>query len=54
LLCERAAAGRANDADAAELERLARLMHLTSLCGLGQSVALPVQSALRHFRHEFV
>jgi NADH-quinone oxidoreductase subunit F len=53
LLCERIAAGHGSAADTAELERLARLMNLTSLCGLGQSVALPVQSALQHFRGEF-
>jgi len=37
----------------AELKRLAHQMNLTSLCGLGQSVALPIESALRHFAAEF-
>lgn len=39
--------------DVAELKRLARQMNLTSLCGLGQSTALPIESALRHFAAEF-
>ena len=39
--------------DLAELKRLARQMNLTSLCGLGQSAALPIESALRHFAAEF-
>jgi NADH:ubiquinone oxidoreductase subunit F (NADH-binding)/NADH:ubiquinone oxidoreductase subunit E len=35
--------------DRARLAGLAALMQTTSLCGLGQSVAKPVQSALQHF-----
>jgi NADH-quinone oxidoreductase subunit F len=50
---ERVAAGRGADQDVAQLQRLARQMNLTSLCGLGQSVAWPVESALRHFASEF-
>jgi NADH-quinone oxidoreductase subunit F len=53
LLCERIAKGQGSPAEVAELKRLARLMNLTSLCGLGQSVAWPVESALRHFGEEF-
>ncbi|QDU18725.1 NADH-ubiquinone oxidoreductase-F iron-sulfur binding region domain-containing protein [Urbifossiella limnaea] len=53
----RAAADRLGAAatpdDAARLLWLTRQMNLTSLCGLGQSVALPVESALRHFGDEF-
>jgi NADH-quinone oxidoreductase subunit F len=52
-LCERIAAARGRSADVAGLARLARLMHVTSLCGLGQSVAGPVESALQHFSEEF-
>jgi NADH-quinone oxidoreductase subunit F len=53
LLSERLAAGRGCLEDAAELERLAHLINRTSLCGLGQSMAWPVASALRHFADEF-
>jgi NADP-reducing hydrogenase subunit HndC len=53
LICERIAGGVARTEDLAELRRLARLMSATSLCGLGQSVAWPVESALRHFADEF-
>jgi NADH:ubiquinone oxidoreductase subunit F (NADH-binding)/NADH:ubiquinone oxidoreductase subunit E len=52
-ICERIARAEARTEDLAELRRLARLMNLTSLCGLGQSVAWPVESALRHFAGEF-
>jgi NADH:ubiquinone oxidoreductase subunit F (NADH-binding) len=54
LVCERIAQGRGNAEDLAELKRLARLLDWTSFCGLGRSVAWPVESALRHFGNEFV
>jgi NADP-reducing hydrogenase subunit HndC len=53
LVCERIAKGQGGTKDVAELKRLARLLDLTSLCGLGRSVAWPVESALRHFGDEF-
>ncbi|MCE9526934.1 MAG: NADH-quinone oxidoreductase subunit NuoF [Planctomycetales bacterium] len=43
--------GRADDGD--ELRQLAKMLRLTSLCGLGQSVAMPIESALQHFGNEF-
>jgi len=53
VICERFAAGRGSTEDLAELKRLARMLDLTSLCGLGRSVAWPIESALRHFGGEF-
>jgi len=53
LVCERLAKGQGHAGDLAELKRLARLLDLTSFCGLGRSVAWPVESALRHFDNEF-
>jgi NADH-quinone oxidoreductase subunit F len=53
MVAERLADRRARPSDRAELTRLARLMGATSLCGLGQSVAWPVESALTHFGDEF-
>jgi NADH:ubiquinone oxidoreductase subunit F (NADH-binding) len=52
-ICQRIAQAEARTEDLAELCRLARLIKVTSLCGLGQSVAWPVESALRHFSDEF-
>jgi len=43
--------GRSGDAE--ELMHLAGLMEATSFCGLGQSVNLPVASALKNFKKEF-
>ncbi len=36
-----------------ELAELARYLHDASFCGLGQSVALPIESALKNFAREF-
>lgn len=44
-------AGQKGDTD--ELLALASLMQDSSFCGLGQSVAVPMKSALAHFRAEF-
>ncbi len=36
-----------------QLEKLAEVMHDTSLCGLGQLAPNPLMSSLKHFREEF-
>lgn len=46
---ERIAAGASRSGDAALVADLARTLELTSICGLGQSAAKPLESALRHF-----
>ncbi len=46
--------GRAELADLERLERLARVIKASSLCGLGQTAPNPVLSALKYFRDEFV
>jgi NADH-quinone oxidoreductase subunit F len=43
--------GQAGDIEA--LERLAKTVKVTSLCGLGQTAPNPVLSTLRHFRAEY-
>ncbi len=44
--------GRRRDLD--DLRRLSRMLEQTSLCGLGQSVAWPIDSALKNFPDDFV
>lgn len=44
--------GKMEDIDT--LERLAKVMKSTSLCGLGQTAPNPVLSTLRYFRHEYI
>jgi NADH-quinone oxidoreductase subunit F len=49
----RMCSGQGEPEDLEQLERLARNVKLTSLCGLGQAAPNPVLSALTHFREEF-
>jgi NADH:ubiquinone oxidoreductase subunit F (NADH-binding)/(2Fe-2S) ferredoxin/NAD-dependent dihydropyrimidine dehydrogenase PreA subunit len=46
--------GQAVVEDLDKLERLARLIQKTSLCGLGQNAPNPVLSLLKNFREEFL
>lgn len=48
-ICE----GQGVPKDIEDLERLAKVICSTSLCGLGQSAPYPVLSTLRYFRHEY-
>jgi len=48
-ILDRMLAGRAREEDADRLRALARLLQNVALCGLGNSVAKPIQSALKHF-----
>jgi NADH:ubiquinone oxidoreductase subunit F (NADH-binding)/NAD-dependent dihydropyrimidine dehydrogenase PreA subunit len=49
-ICE----GRGNMDDLNVLERLARIIKNSSLCGLGQTASNPVLSTLKHFRDEYI
>ena len=46
--------GHGQQQDVEELRNLADIMQISSFCGLGQSVAIPVKSALTHFEHLFI
>jgi NADH:ubiquinone oxidoreductase subunit F (NADH-binding)/NADH:ubiquinone oxidoreductase subunit E len=48
-ILDRIAAGRTDSNDLPRLRELAQMLGNTSLCGLGQSAAWPIQSALVHF-----
>ena len=52
-ILDRMTAGQGWKGDADELSTLATLMQVSSFCGLGQSVAIPMMSALKHFGREF-
>jgi NADH:ubiquinone oxidoreductase subunit F (NADH-binding) len=47
------AAGTGQEGDLAELEALSNNMLLASFCGLGQSVPIPMNSAMQHFKDAF-
>jgi NADH:ubiquinone oxidoreductase subunit F (NADH-binding)/NADH:ubiquinone oxidoreductase subunit E len=50
---DRILAGKARGDDARVLRRLADLLRAASFCALGQSVAIPIASALTHFGEAF-
>jgi NADH-quinone oxidoreductase subunit F len=52
-LLGRLAARDGRPSDLAELRRLSAMLRATSLCGLGKSIAWPIDSALEHFSDEF-
>jgi NADH:ubiquinone oxidoreductase subunit F (NADH-binding) len=53
-ILNRITSGQAALADLEKLERLARLVKKSSLCGLGRAAPNPVLSSLIHFRDEYV
>ena len=53
-ILERITNGTAVMADLDKLERLARLIQKTSLCGLGRAAPNPILSSLEHFRDEYL
>ncbi len=50
----RLSTGTGKSNDVLRLHELADVMQAASLCGLGQSVAIPVKSALTHFAEDFL
>ena len=50
---QRILADKGRPGDLAWLRRTAKMLQATSLCGLGQSVAWPIESALEHFAKDF-
>ncbi len=52
-LLDKIADGKASKTDIATIRRLAHAMQKASLCGLGQTAANPVLSALRYYEEEF-
>jgi NADH:ubiquinone oxidoreductase subunit F (NADH-binding)/(2Fe-2S) ferredoxin/NAD-dependent dihydropyrimidine dehydrogenase PreA subunit len=53
-LLDKIASGKASEEDLTRLEKLANIVRNSSLCGLGQTAPLPVLTALRYFRSEFI
>ena len=53
-ILNRMAAGEGRAGDTDELKTLAALMQDSSFCGLGQSVPIPMNSAMKNFEKEFV
>jgi NADH-quinone oxidoreductase subunit F len=52
-ILERLCAGEGKKTDIQELERLAKMIQNTSLCGLGRTAPNPVLSTIKYFREEY-
>lgn len=52
-ILEKICAGKGEPKDITDLEELSHVIHQSALCGLGQTAANPVLSALKYFRAEF-
>jgi NADH-quinone oxidoreductase subunit F len=53
-ILNRITGGKGTEQDLEKLERLARLVKKSSLCGLGRAAPNPVLSTLEHFRDEYL
>jgi NADH:ubiquinone oxidoreductase subunit F (NADH-binding)/(2Fe-2S) ferredoxin len=53
-LLDKIASGKAAEEDLDKLERLGHIVRNSSLCGLGQTAPIPVLTALKYFRSEFI
>ena len=53
-LLDKIASGKAVEDDLVRLEKLGTIVRDSSLCGLGRTAPIPVLSALRYFRSEFI
>ena len=52
-ILERITSGKGKLEDIDKLEKMGKLINLTSLCGLGQTAPNPVLSTIRYFRNEY-
>ena len=52
-ILERITSGKGEEGDVEKLEKLAKNIKASSLCGLGQSAPNPVLSTIRYFRDEY-
>ncbi len=53
-LLDKIGSGKADEADLVRLEKLAVIVRDSSLCGLGKTAPIPVLTALKYFRSEFI
>lgn len=53
-LLDKIASGKAGEADLVRLEKLGTIVRASSLCGLGKTAPIPVLTALKYFRSEFI
>lgn len=53
-IMERINNGRGREADLDLLTLLSKVMQKAALCGLGQAAPIPIDSTIKHFKHEYL
>jgi NADH:ubiquinone oxidoreductase subunit F (NADH-binding) len=53
-IMEKINSGRGSEKDMDNILLLAKVMQKAALCGLGQAAPIPIESTIKHFRHEYM
>ncbi len=53
-IMEKINSGRGSEKDMDNILLLAKVMQKAALCGLGQAAPIPIESTIKHFRHEYL
>lgn len=53
-IMEKINSGKASEKDIDNILLLSKVMQKAALCGLGQAAPIPIESTIRHFRHEYM
>jgi NADH:ubiquinone oxidoreductase subunit F (NADH-binding) len=53
-IMEKINSGKATEKDIDNILLLSKVMQKAALCGLGQAAPIPIESTIRHFRHEYM
>ena len=53
-MMEKINSGKGSENDMDNILLLSRVMQKAALCGLGQAAPIPIESTIKHFRHEYM
>lgn len=53
-IMEKINSGKASEKDMDNILLLSKVMQKAALCGLGQAAPIPIESTIKHFRHEYM
>jgi NADH-quinone oxidoreductase subunit F len=53
-IMEKINSGKGSEKDLDNILLLSKVMHKAALCGLGQAAPIPIESTIKHFRHEYM
>ena len=53
-IMEKINSGKGSEKDLDNILLLSKVMHKAAVCGLGQAAPIPIESTIKHFRHEYM